>query len=179
MPSGKGSQPQHLEALARANASKAARARLRRRIAAREVDLSEVIEHPPAGLETMPLKDVLIAQRGWGPDRAMRVLNAIGIEARRPLSALSEAERTKLLEAVVLGFRAPREQPTSDSAQASWDQLIEVTTRREALSREVAHLTVRRDRLIRDLSRAGVSRRSVADAASLTVGRVQQIVDRG
>jgi hypothetical protein len=57
-----------------------------------------------------------------------------------------------------------------------WDELASVGRRYEALSDELGHLAAERDDLIRALSRAGASRRAVARAASLTVGRVQQIV---
>ena len=58
--------PQHLRALARANAVRLARAELKRRISEEEVTAGEVFAQCPWEAASMTVADVLMSQRRWG-----------------------------------------------------------------------------------------------------------------
>jgi hypothetical protein len=57
-------------------------------------------------------------------------------------------------------------------------QLADVGDECETLAASLAAAQTRRDKLVRQASTAGATRRDVATAAKLTGGRVQQIVRR-
>ena len=54
---------QHMRALARANQIRLARAQLKRRVAAGEIDVAEVIVYCPWEVQSMAVADLLISQR--------------------------------------------------------------------------------------------------------------------
>lgn len=90
--------PQHLEALARANEIRLARSRLKHELRDRELELSEVLEHP--AVERMPIIQLLKALPRWGTHRAARALTVLEIGQLRYVGDLTARERECLLATV-------------------------------------------------------------------------------
>ena len=106
-----GAAPQHLQALARANTVRLARAQLKRQIAADEATAAEVILTCPWQAESMSLSELLMSQRRWGRTRCRRLLLTLGLPENKQLGTLTERQRVAL--AAVLSARAtdpPRRQ---------------------------------------------------------------------
>lgn len=90
------SAPQHLKALERANAVRLARAELKRRIAAGDMNAAEVILTSPWEVESMTVGDLLTSQRRWGATRCRRVLQAVPISESKTIGAMTERQRLAL-----------------------------------------------------------------------------------
>ena len=69
--------PQHLRALARANEVRLARAELKRRVFAGEASVADVVLDCPWEAASMPVSDLLLAQRRWGHARCRTFLQRI------------------------------------------------------------------------------------------------------
>lgn len=98
--------PQHMQALARANRVRLARAELKRSIARGDVEASEVIETCPWETESMTLAELLTSQRRWGRTRARKFLLALALSENKRLGTLTPRQR-KLL-ATELATKGPR-----------------------------------------------------------------------
>lgn len=89
-------EPQHMTALALANAKRLAMAKLKREVAAGDLTVSAALRDPRA--EPLPLLDLLCAQHRWGRERALRFLrklktaDTIVSESRR-VGDLTERQR--------------------------------------------------------------------------------------
>jgi hypothetical protein len=110
-------QPQHLRALKRANRIRLARAALKRRIAAGEESVPELLRSPPEEIEAMAIGDLLMSQRRWGRARMRRLLLSIGVMENRPICTISGksghdriglTERQRNAIAAVLEANPPR-----------------------------------------------------------------------
>jgi hypothetical protein len=172
--------PQHMTALARANRVRLARAELKRAIGRGEVDVGDVIRDCPWQAESMSLAELLTCQRHWGRTRARKLLQNVALSESKRVGTLSTRQRQILL-AELARHRVTRPRATADSEPHGehadhWEELAALVSRQKELAVELEQLTTRRDKLIRELSAAGASRRSVAEATALTVGRIQQIV---
>ena len=88
--------PQHLQALERANAVRLARAELKRRIAAGDMNAAEVILSSPWEVESMTVGDLLTSQRRWGATRCRRLLQAVPISESKTVGAMTERQRLAL-----------------------------------------------------------------------------------
>lgn len=95
--------PQHLQALARGNALRIQRALLKRRVAAGEVDVAELIRKAPkilrpAKRESHPITvyEILTWRRGWGKTRASKFLIGQGISKTATPFTLSGSRRLAL-----------------------------------------------------------------------------------
>lgn len=88
--------PQHLQALERANAVRLARADLKRRIAAQQLTVSEVVVTRPWQAEKMSISELLMSQKRWGRARARRLLGSIGLAENKELGTLTERQRVVL-----------------------------------------------------------------------------------
>jgi hypothetical protein len=178
-----GDAPQHMQALARANRLRLARAELKRAIARGDIEAADVVRECPWETESMTLAELLTSQRRWGRTRTRKFLVALALNENKRLGTLTEKQRAAL--AASLGREFPPTRPSPDVVRTEpghdeeddWAELRTVIERQDKLSAEVRHLATRRDELICRLSDAGASRRAVAEVASLTVGRVQQILD--
>jgi hypothetical protein len=95
-----------MQALARANRVRLARAELKRSIARGETEASEVIESCPWETESMTLAELLTSQRRWGRTRARKFLLSLALSENKRLGTLTPRQR-KLL-ATELGTRGPR-----------------------------------------------------------------------
>ena len=74
--------PQHMQALARANRVRLARAELKRSIGRGEVEVADVIRDCPWETESMTLAELLTSQRRWGRTRARKLLQALALNGR-------------------------------------------------------------------------------------------------
>jgi hypothetical protein len=92
--------PQHMQALARANRVRLARAELKRSIGRGEVDVAEILDPAkalPEEAESMPVCQLLAAQHRWGVVRTRRALGRLEIKERREVGALTRRERSCLV----------------------------------------------------------------------------------
>ncbi len=106
-----GTRPQHLRALARANEVRLARAELKRRIAAGELSVADVVLDSAWEAESMTLSDLLTSQRRWGSQRCRKLLATIPIVENKRLGTLTERQRLALAGALVPGSSVARWPP--------------------------------------------------------------------
>jgi hypothetical protein len=100
-PSATASQtPQHMQALARANRVRLARAELKRSIGRGEVEVAEVIEDCPWETESMTLAELLTSQRRWGRTRARKLLQALALSENKRIGTLTPRQRALLTSAL-------------------------------------------------------------------------------
>jgi hypothetical protein len=102
--------PQHMEALARANRVRLARAELKRSIARGDVDAAEVIRDCPWETESMTLAELLTSQRRWGRTRARKFLLSLALNENKRLGTLTARQR--LLLSTELAARGAGERPS-------------------------------------------------------------------
>jgi hypothetical protein len=88
--------PQHMQALARANRVRLARAELKRSIARGDVDVAEIIRDCPWETESMSLAELLTSQRRWGRTRARKFLVALALSENKRVGTLTHRQRTML-----------------------------------------------------------------------------------
>lgn len=89
-----------MQALARANRVRLARAELKRSIGRGEVDVSEVIRESPWETESMTLAELLTSQRRWGRTRARKLLQALALSENKKLGTLTPRQRALLTTAL-------------------------------------------------------------------------------
>jgi hypothetical protein len=99
--------PQHMQALARANRVRLARAELKRSIARGEVDVENVIRECPWETESMTLAELLTSQRRWGRTRARKFLQALAISENKRLGTLTPRQRGLLANALAAKSAVP------------------------------------------------------------------------
>lgn len=87
------SAPQHLQALERANAVRLARAALKRRVAAGELCVADIILDAPWEAESMTVADLLTSQRRWGHTRCRRFLQSIPLSETKTVGSMTERQR--------------------------------------------------------------------------------------
>jgi hypothetical protein len=92
--------PQHMQALARANRVRLARAELKRSIGRGEVNVAEVIRDCPWETESMTLAELLTSQRRWGRTRARKLLQALALSENKRLGTLTPRQRALLTSAL-------------------------------------------------------------------------------
>jgi len=90
------SAPQHMQALARANRVRLARAELKRSIARGEVEAAEVVRDCPWETESMTLAELLTSQRRWGRTRARKFLLGLALSENKRLGTLTTRQRAML-----------------------------------------------------------------------------------
>jgi hypothetical protein len=88
--------PQHMQALARANRVRLARAELKRAIGRGEVEVVEVIRDRPWETESMTLAELLTSQRRWGRTRARKFLLGLALNENKRLGTLTPRQRALL-----------------------------------------------------------------------------------
>jgi hypothetical protein len=89
-------EPQHLRALEHANRVRLARAELKRRIAAGDIGVSDVVLESPWEARSMELSELLMSQKRWGRERCRRLLLALGIPENKQVGTLTERQRMAL-----------------------------------------------------------------------------------
>jgi hypothetical protein len=88
--------PQHLQALEHANRVRLARAELKRRIAAGDVRVPQVVLECPSEARSMELSELLMSQKRWGRERCRRLLLALSIPENKQVGTLTERQRGAL-----------------------------------------------------------------------------------
>jgi hypothetical protein len=96
-----------MEALARANRVRLARAELKRSIGRGEVDVAEVIEGVPWETESMTLAELLTSQRRWGRTRARKLLQALALSENKRVGSLTPRQRALLMSALGAPSQVP------------------------------------------------------------------------
>jgi hypothetical protein len=91
---------QRLSALARANAVRTARVALRHRIRSGESTVEDVLLSLPQEALSMPVFELLLAQRRWGQTRARKFLQRLQIAELRPVGQLTDRQRRVILAAL-------------------------------------------------------------------------------
>ncbi|MFL5900712.1 MAG: hypothetical protein ACJ75S_05885 [Solirubrobacterales bacterium] len=85
--------PQHMQALARANRVRLARAELKRSIARGDLEAADVIRDCPWETESMTLAELLTSQRRWGRTRARKFLLGLALSENKRLGTLTSRQR--------------------------------------------------------------------------------------
>lgn len=85
--------PQHLQALARANRVRLARASIKRSIAAGERSAAEILREAPWETESMTLAELLASQRRWGRTRVRKFLQGLALSEQKRLGSLTHRQR--------------------------------------------------------------------------------------
>jgi hypothetical protein len=92
--------PQHMQALARANRVRLARAELKRSIGRGEIDVAKVIRDCPWETESMTLAELLTSQRRWGRTRARKLLQTLALSENKRIGTLTPRQRALLTAAL-------------------------------------------------------------------------------
>jgi hypothetical protein len=96
--------PQCMEALARANKVRLARAALKRDISAGRRNITEVIMESPWEVESMSLGELLCSQRRWGRARSRKLLSSTALSEGKQVGTLTERQRRILVTALEAKF---------------------------------------------------------------------------
>ena len=91
---------QCMEALARANEVRLARAALKRDISAGQRSVTEVISDSPWEAESMSLSELLCSQRRWGRARSRKLLASAALGEGKKVGSLTERQRRILVGAL-------------------------------------------------------------------------------
>ena len=92
------SPEQRLRALANANKVRSARARLKRDLAAGQVELARILADPPPYAQSARVRDLLVCVPGIGPARASRALSHCRIAEAKTIAGLSDRQRAELID---------------------------------------------------------------------------------
>ena len=85
-----------MEALARANRVRLARAELKRSIARGDLEAADVVRDCPWETESMTLAELLTSQRRWGRTRTRKFLIALALNENKRLGTLTSRQRSLL-----------------------------------------------------------------------------------
>jgi hypothetical protein len=96
----RGDTSQCMQALARANEVRLARAALKREISAGRREVTEVIHHSPWEAESMSLSELLCSQRRWGRARSRKLLSSIALNEAKRVGTLTDRQRRILVAAL-------------------------------------------------------------------------------
>ena len=91
---------QCMEALARANEVRLARAALKREISAGRRNITEVITESPWEAESMSLSELLCSQRRWGRARSRKLLSSTALSEGKRVGTMTERQRRLLVAAL-------------------------------------------------------------------------------
>ena len=89
-----------MQALARANRVRLARAELKRSIARGEADAATVVRDCPWETESMTVAELLTSQRRWGRTRARKFLLGVALNENKRLGTLTPRQRALLATAL-------------------------------------------------------------------------------
>jgi hypothetical protein len=96
----RGDTSQCMQALARANQVRLARAGLKRDISAGRRRITEVILESPWEVESMSLSELLCSQRRWGRARSRKLLSSIALSEGKRVGTLTERQQRILVTAL-------------------------------------------------------------------------------
>ena len=105
---------QRLQALARANKVRLARAELKRQIADGEVSAADIILGCPQEVVSWPIGELLMSQRRWGDGRCRKFLAQFQISEVKRLGTLTERQR-RLLASQLCSYPSVNELPPTIS----------------------------------------------------------------
>lgn len=88
---------QRMDALGRANEVRTARAQLKRDLKAKRASILNLLNEPPAYLETAKVFDMLLAVPKYGRVKANKVLQSCRISPSKTIGGLSERQRSELV----------------------------------------------------------------------------------
>jgi hypothetical protein len=91
---------QCMQALARANEVRLARAALKRDVSAGRRGVTDVISDCPEEAETMSLSELLCSQRRWGRARSRKLLATAGLSEGKRLGTLTDRQSRILVAAL-------------------------------------------------------------------------------
>jgi hypothetical protein len=91
---------QCMQALARANQVRLARAALKRDISAGRRGITEVVLDSPWEVDSMCLSELLCSQRRWGRARSRKLLSSIALSEGKRVGTLTERQRRVLAAAL-------------------------------------------------------------------------------
>jgi hypothetical protein len=103
-PQRRGPTSQCMQALARANEVRLARAALKRQIGAGSRNVTDVIVDCPWEAESMSLSELLCSQRRWGRARSRKLLASAALKETKRLGTLTERQRRILVGALEAKF---------------------------------------------------------------------------
>jgi len=89
-----------MQALARANRVRLARAELKRAIGSGEVEVADVVRSLPQEVATMPVDELLRCQRHWGRTRSRHLLLSLELSENRTMERLTDRQRMALIKAL-------------------------------------------------------------------------------
>jgi hypothetical protein len=99
-PKTKSGTAQCMEALARANKVRLARAALKRDISAGRRSITQVIMDSPWEVDSMSLGELLCSQRRWGRARSRKLLSSTALSEGKQVGTLTERQRRILVAAL-------------------------------------------------------------------------------
>jgi hypothetical protein len=85
-----------MQALARANKVRLARAELKRQVADGELSVADVVLDCPWEAESMAIADLLMSQHRWGRTRCRRFLSSIPMSETKTVGSMTERQRRAL-----------------------------------------------------------------------------------
>ena len=88
---------QRMEALQHANEVRSARAKLKRDLKARRVQIFDVLEAPPECVDTMKVLDLVLAAPKYGRVKATKALRSCQISPSKTVGGLSSRQRSELM----------------------------------------------------------------------------------
>ena len=91
---------QCMQALARANEVRLARAALKREICAGQRNVTDVVLETPWESESMTLSELLCSQRRWGRARSRKLLSSVALSEAKKIGSLTERQRRLLAAAL-------------------------------------------------------------------------------
>ena len=97
---GKRGSSQCMEALARANKVRLARAALKRDISGGRRSITQVIMESPWEADSMSLSELLCSQRRWGRARSRKLLSSTALSEGKRVGTLTERQRRILVAAL-------------------------------------------------------------------------------
>jgi len=89
-----------MQALARANQVRLARAALKRDISAGRREVTEVVLDSPWEADSMSLSELLCSQRRWGRARSRKLLSSIALTEGKRVGTLTDRQRRILVAAL-------------------------------------------------------------------------------
>jgi hypothetical protein len=98
---------QCMQALARANEVRLARAALKRDISAGHRQVTEVILECPWETKSMSLSELLCSQRRWGRARSRKLLSSIALNEGKRVGTLTDRQRRILVSALEAKLSRP------------------------------------------------------------------------
>jgi hypothetical protein len=96
-----------MQALARANEVRLARAELKRAIGAGRRSVIEVIADSPWEADSMSLSELLCSQRRWGRARSRKLLSSAALGEGKKVGTLTERQRRILVHALEAKLSRP------------------------------------------------------------------------